>query len=180
LEELADEIAVRRLGLSPTVAAQIQRYRQTAERGGAVDQEEIVSVIRLVGRRSDAPLVFADAGRRAARYAARGRGRSSRTLVRMSPSGMAHRIALRSAARLTRTIFGGELQTLSSTIEISMSEPLSIVALPGGEACLFYGSAYLELLRSLTGFEDALLHEGCRSRGDKVCLWRTAVAEVYE
>ncbi|HEU4681818.1 MAG TPA: hypothetical protein VFS51_08735, partial [Gemmatimonadales bacterium] len=45
LEELADEIAVRRLGLSPTVAAQIQRYRQTAERRGAVDQDEIISVL---------------------------------------------------------------------------------------------------------------------------------------
>ena len=30
LEELAEEIVVRRLGLSPTVAAQIQRYRQAA------------------------------------------------------------------------------------------------------------------------------------------------------
>jgi len=29
MDELAEEIAVRRLGLSPTVAAQIQRYRQT-------------------------------------------------------------------------------------------------------------------------------------------------------
>jgi hypothetical protein len=180
LDELADEIAVRRLGLSPTVAAQIQRYRQTAERRGAVDQEEIVSVLRLVARRSDASLVFADAGRRAARYAAQGRGRSSRTLARMSPSGLAGRIAMRSAARLARTTFGGELQTRASSVEITMSHPLSIIALPGGEACLFYGSAYLELLRCLTGFEDALLHEGCRSRGDTVCLWRTAVAEVYE
>jgi hypothetical protein len=180
LEELADEIAVRRLGLSPTVAAQIQRYRQTAERRGAVDQEEIVSVLRLVGRRSDAPLVFADAGRRAARYAARGRGRSSRTLARMSPGRLAHRLAMRSAARLARTVFGGELQTRSSSVEITMGNPLSIIALPGGEACLFYGSAYLELLRGLTGFEDALMHEGCRSRGDTACLWRTAVAEVYE
>jgi hypothetical protein len=180
LEELADEIAARRLGLSPTVAAQIQRYRQTSERRGLVDQDEIVSVMRLVGRRSDASLVFADAGRRAARYAARGRGRSSRTLAKMSPGGMAHRLAMRSVARLARTIFGGELQRRSSAVEVTMSNPLSIIALPGGEACLFYGSAYLELLRGLTGFEDALLHEGCRSRGDSACFWRSAVAEVYE
>jgi hypothetical protein len=85
MDELAEEIVVRRLGLSPTVAAQIQRYRQTAERGGAVDLDEVLSVIRLVGRRPDAPLVFADAGRRAARYAARTQGRSSRILARMVP-----------------------------------------------------------------------------------------------
>ena len=55
MEELAEEIAVRRLGLSPTVAAQIQRYRQAAERGGVVDTDEVLSVLRLVGRRPDAP-----------------------------------------------------------------------------------------------------------------------------
>jgi hypothetical protein len=180
MEELAEEIVVRRLGLSPTVAAQIQRYRQTAERGGTIELDEVLSVIRLVGRRPDAALVFADAGRRAARYAARTRGRSSRTLARMSPPGMALRITLRSVARLARLIFEGELLSRPPVVEFKMVTPLSIVALPGGEACAFYGSAYLELLRGLTGFEGALLHERCRSRGDDVCFWRTATAEVYE
>jgi hypothetical protein len=180
MDELAEEIVVRRLGLSPTVAAQIQRYRQTAERGGTVELDEVLSVLRLVGRRPDAPLVFADAGRRAARYAARARGRSSRTLARMSPKGMARRITLRNVAKLVRTIFEGELGSRPPVVELKMASPLSIVALPGGEACLFYGAAYLELLRGLTGFEGALLHQSCRSRGDSVCLWRSATAEVYE
>jgi hypothetical protein len=179
MDELAEEIASRRLGLSPTVAAQIQRYRQAAERSAGVDLDEVVSVFRLVGRRTDAALVFADGGRRAARYAARG-GRPSRTLARVSPGGMAYRIAMRGVSRLARNVFGGELQGRSMPLELTMKEPLSIAALPAGEACLFYGSAYLELLRCLTSFEDALLHERCRSRGDDVCLWRTAVAEVYE
>jgi hypothetical protein len=180
LDELAEEIVVRRLGLSPTVAAQIQRYRQTAERGGFVEVDETVSVLRLVGRRVDAPLVFADAGRRAARYAARNRSRSSRTLVKLSPRRVARRLALRSTARLARSVFGGELKSQSQDVEVRMRAPLSIEALPTGEACLFYGSVYQELLRGLTGFEGALLHERCRSRGEEVCLWRTAVAEVYE
>ena len=180
LDELAEEIVVRRLGLSPTVAAQIQRYRQTADRGGTVDLDEVLSVIRLVGRRPDAPLVFADAGRRAARYTARNWGRSSRTLARISPKGVGRRITLRGVARLVRTIFEGELNSRPPVVEFKMAAPLSIVALPGGEACLFYGSAYLELLRGLTGFEGALLHESCRSRGDGACFWRTATAEVYE
>ena len=96
------------------------------------------------------------------------------------PRGMARRITLRSVARLVRTIFEGELNSHPPVVEFKMAAPLSIVALPGGEACLFYGSAYLELLRGLTGFEGALLHESCRSRGDGACLWRTATAEVYE
>ncbi len=180
LDELAEEIVVRRLGLSPTVAAQIQRYRQAAERGTAVHVEETVSVLRLVGRRVDAPLVFADAGRRAARYAARQRGRSSRTLVKVTPGGISRRLALRNATRIAQRLFGGEVKPRPQDIEVRMNAPLSIEALPTGEACVFYGSVYQELLRSLTGFEGALLHERCRSRGEDACVWRTAVAEVYE
>jgi hypothetical protein len=175
LDELAEEIMVRRLGLSATVAAQIQRYRQSAAKGIAVDLDEAVSVFRLVGRRADAALVFADAGRRAARYAAKARGRSSRTLAKLS-----RRLALSSVARLARSIFDGDLKARGNVVEVRMSAPLSIVALPAGEACLFYGSAYLEMLRALTGFEGALLHAHCRSRGDSDCHWHTAVAEVYE
>jgi hypothetical protein len=178
LDELAEEIVVRRLGLSPTVAAQIQRYRQSADRGGTVDLEETLSVFRLVGRRPDASLVFADAGRRAARYAAR--GRSSRTLGKLTPRKLGRTIALRSMARLSRTIFDGEATVAGAVVEVRMREPLSVVALPGGEACLFFGSAYLELLRGLSGFEGALLHDNCRGRGHDLCLWRTAIAEVYE
>jgi hypothetical protein len=180
LDELAEEIVVRRLGLSPTVAAQIQRYRTVAGREGTVELDEVVSVVRLVGRRPDAPLVFADAGRRAARYAARSRGRSSRTLARVSPTALARRVSLRAAARLAHQFFGGELRAPDGGTEVRMADPLSILALPDGAACSFYGSAYGELLRSLTAFEGAMLHERCRSRGDDACVWRTAAAEVYE
>jgi hypothetical protein len=93
---------------------------------------------------------------------------------------VARRLALRSVTRLARTYFDGEVLDRPPLVEIKMSAPLSIVALPGGEACLFYGSAYLELLRGLTGFEGALLHEHCLARGQDACLWRTATAEVYE
>jgi hypothetical protein len=180
LDELAEEIVVRRLGLSPTVAAQIQRYRQAAERDGTVDQEEVVSVLRLVGRRPDAGLAFADAGRRAARYAARSSTRSTRAMARLSPSGLGYRIALRGTAKLARQIFGGELSARREGNEFRMPAPLSVLALPDGAACAFYGAAYGELLRCLTEFEGAMLHETCRARGTDACIWRTAAAEVYE
>jgi hypothetical protein len=180
LEELAEEIVVRRLGLSPTVAAQIQRYRHAAERGGTVELDETISVLRLVGRRADASLVFADAGRRAARYAARARSRSARTLLKILPRPARRRLALRQVGRLARSIFGGELKPGSQNVEVRMQAPLSIEAVPTGEACVLYGSIYQELLRGLAGFEGALLHARCRSRGEEACVWRTAVAEVYE
>jgi hypothetical protein len=61
-----------------------------------------------------------------------------------------------------------------------MASPLSILAFPDGAACAFYGSAYGELLRALTDFEGAMVHEQCRSRGEEACVWGTAAAEVYE
>ena len=180
LDELAEEIVVRRLGLSPTVAAQIQRYRTAAERDGTVELDEVVSVIRLVGRRPDAALVFADAGRRAARHAVRSGGRSARTLARVSPGGLGRRVSRRAASRLAGQVFGGELRAPATGTEVRMADPLSILAVPDGAACAFYGAAYGELLRSLSGFEGAMLHEACRSRGDEACVWRCSAAEVYE
>jgi len=180
LDELAEEIVVRRLGLSPTVAAQIQRYRAAAAREGTVELDEVVSVLRLVSRRPDASLVFADAGRRAARYAVRSRGRSARTFARVSPTALARRVSLRAAARLARQVFDGELKAPAHGTEVRMADPLSILAVPDGAACTFYGSAYGELLRCLTAFEGAMLHERCRARGDDACVWRSAAAEVYE
>ena len=153
LEELAEEIVVRRLGLSPTVAAQIQRYRQSADAGSS-GMDETVSVFRLVGRRSDAPLVFADAGRRAARYAARTRGRSPEHWSDVSPGPLARR--WRSEARLgwRARVFDGELKSRPRTsLKSEWRAPLSIVALPAGEACAVLRLGLLEMLRWLTGFE---------------------------
>jgi len=180
LDELAEEIVVRRLGLSPTVAAQIQRYKQTAERSGAVDADEVISVLRLVGRRADAPLVFADAGRRAARYAARVHTRPEWTLSRVTAGRLTRRIAQRSATHLARRTFGGDLLPAPDGVQVRMAEPLSFQALPDGSACDFYGAAYGELLRRLTGFEGAMLHERCRARGHDACVWQSAAAEIYE
>jgi hypothetical protein len=89
-------------------------------------------------------------------------------------------LALRSAARVAGNVFGAELKPRPQDIEVRMSAPISTEALPTGEACVFYGSVYQELLRLLTGFEGALLHERCRASGEPACVWRTAIAEVYE
>jgi hypothetical protein len=180
LEELAEEIVARRLGLSPTVAAQIQRYREAMDRDAGVALDEVISVFRLVGRRPDAGLAFADAGRRAARYAARASGRPAWTMLRVSPPGWSQRLALRAATKVAGTTFDAELRTGADAPEVRMAHPLSIQAMPDGAACAFYGAAYSELLRWLAGFEGTMIHERCHARGDGLCLWRGVAAEVYE
>jgi hypothetical protein len=180
LELLAEEIAARRLGLSNTVAAQISRYKSTADRSGSVNDDELVSVLRLVGRRPDAALVFADAGRRAARYAVHTSGRSTRTLVRASPRFLSRRLALRALRRLSAEYFRGDLAPDGQDAVVRMSRPLSISAMPDGAACGFYGAAYGELFRALADFEGTLMHESCEGRGDPECRWRTEPAAGYE
>ncbi|HET7599210.1 MAG TPA: hypothetical protein VFK09_02905 [Gemmatimonadales bacterium] len=180
LEVLAEEMVQRRLGLSSTVAARINRYRGAAAREGVVPGDELVSVLRLVGRRPDAALVFADAGRRAARYAVRAGARTAQSLIRLGPPGLARRVAVRTVRRLARGYFGAEAPAGGPELEFRMSDSLSVVALPDGAGCGFYGAAFGELLRSLAGFEGAMVHERCRGRGDPACVWRAQRAGGYE
>ncbi len=176
LDELSPEIVSKRLGLSPTVAAQIERYRSDAEKQVPVSGPEAVSVFRLVGRRPDAALVFADAGRRAARYAAR----SAPALLKAAPGGMGRAMAGRAARRAAQAAFAAEMKTPAAGAEVRMTAPLSVAAWPGGEACSFYGAAFGELLRTLTGFEGTMRHDHCLGRGDPACRWQAERAESYE
>ena len=68
--EYQAELSTKRLGTSGTVAAQIERFEALARRNARVDAGEVAGLLRLAGRRGDASLVFANAGRRAAQHAA--------------------------------------------------------------------------------------------------------------
>jgi hypothetical protein len=178
LSELAPELISKRLGLSTTVAQQIERYRDAAEHGDDISLDEVVSVFRLVSRRSDAQLVFADAGRRAARYAAdQARGRA---LLRASPSPVRRRLGRRIAARVARRLFGAEIRPLGALAEVRLPESLATRAGADGDGCYFYGALFAELLRVLSGFEGAMLHDRCRAKGDNTCYWRAAAVEGYD
>jgi hypothetical protein len=180
LEELAGEIVAKRLGLSATVAAQISRYQDQVRRGEPVSVDEAVSVFRLAGRRPDAQLVFADAGRRAARYAAKSAPALSRAGVRLMPGGLGRSIGAGAAERAARRVLAIDLEVGESGATAAVVKPLSILALSDGSACTFYGSALGELLRVLTGFEGAMVHERCRGRGDDACRWRATAVGGYD
>ncbi|MBK6421936.1 MAG: hypothetical protein IPI38_06700 [Gemmatimonadetes bacterium] len=180
LEELAGEIVAKRLGLSSTVAAQIARYQDQVRRGEPVSVDEAVSVFRLAGRRPDAALVFADAGRRAARYAGRSAPVLARAATRLVPGGLGRSLGAGAAQRAARKVLGLELTVGESGAMAEIAKPLSILALPEGEACAFYASALAELLRLLTGFEGAMVHEQCRGKGDDSCRWRATAVGGYD
>jgi hypothetical protein len=180
LEELAGEIVAKRLGLSPTVAAQIARYDWAAGRRTPVGVDEALAVFRLVGRRPDADLVFADAGRRAARRAARESGVAPRALLGLIPDLAARPLGFLVARRLARRIFGGELSLKDAEAGARVPATLGVDELPEGKGCGFYGAAFAELLRGLAGFEGAMHHVRCRSRGDASCQWRASAVGGYQ
>jgi hypothetical protein len=180
LGALEDELAAKRLGLSPTVAAQITRYRQRAGSGGDVATDEAVAVFRLVGRRPDAALVYADAGRRAGRYAARRLGPLMRAVLAISPARVRALLGLRAAGRLSRRWLLADLRASDGLARCEMTTSLALEARDDGVGCQFYTNAFAELLRLVASFEGAVLHDGCRSRGDRACLWRATTSGGYE
>jgi hypothetical protein len=181
LGALEHELAAKRLGLSPTLAAQIRRYREQAEDGDEVGRDDVEAIFRLIGRRPDAELVFADAGRRAARFAAREQGGGSRALAAVSPGRLATSVRMRTASSLAARWL---LIELRRTDEGPRAEAggasLALAAGPSGVGCAFYTAALGELLRLVAQFEGVMVHEACRTRGDARCIWRAERASGYE
>lgn len=180
LDEIAEELVVKRLGLSQTVGAQIERYRTAARGGDRIAADEVVAVFRLVSRRVDADLVFADAGRRVARHAAREVPGTRRTLLRVLPRGLRRRVGLATAGRVADRALSATLRPHGDSARVEMRESLATRAGAAGTGCRFYSAAFAELLRVLTGFEGAMVHEGCMGRGDTTCRWSASAAEGYE
>jgi len=179
LDEVAGEVVAKRFGLSSTVAAQIRRYQDAHRRGMSVPRDDAVAVFRLVGRRPDAPLVYADAGRRAARYAARDTWLPARALAGAAPRFLRGAVGGKVAAAAARRVLGAHLTVHGRAAEAEIAEPLSLRAVEDGRACSFYGAALAELLRILAGFEGAMIHVRCRGRGEDSCRWQAAAAEGY-
>jgi predicted hydrocarbon binding protein len=180
LNDLAEETVSKRLGLSTTVAQQIERYRESAEDDGEVPAEEAISVFRLVGRRPDATLVYSDAGRRAARYAARAAGVGTKVLLGVSPGALKRHFGIRSAARVASKLLGLEINLRSGNPQVRLKESLATRAGFPGPGCYFYSAVIAELLRVASGFEGAMIHERCRALGDDHCFWRATEAGGYE
>lgn len=180
LNELAGETVSKRLGLSATVAQQIERYREHALRKGVVPADEVIQIFRLIGRRPDAALVYADAGRRAARLAARASRPGTRLLLRASPRPLRRKFGARAAVGLARRLLDLELVLTPQAPQLRLVESLATQAGFPGPGCYFYSAVIAELLRVLSGFEGAMVHERCRARGDADCFWRAAEAGDYE
>jgi len=180
LGALAEELAAKRFGLSPTVAAQVARYREQASDGADVAEDEAVAVFRLVGRRPDALLVYADAGRRAARFAARRLGVVRRAAIAVTPGRAGVTLALRASSRLARRWLVADLALSDGHLRCAMDDSLGRRAREDGAGCQFYSAAFAELLRQVGDLEWSVTHETCIGRGDRHCVWLAMRTEGLE
>ncbi|HUR92193.1 MAG TPA: hypothetical protein VMY38_05910, partial [Gemmatimonadaceae bacterium] len=64
--EYVHELRNKRLGLSDTVYAEIQRYTDDARKNRRAGNEKAVAIATLIGRRPDAESVFRAAGKQLA------------------------------------------------------------------------------------------------------------------
>jgi hypothetical protein len=177
LAELASETVSRRLGMSSTVSAQIGRYREAAAKGAGVSLEEATQVFRLAGRRADANLVFADAGRRAARLA--GRQSAKRAIGRLLPRSIRRALGQRAAVDLSTRVFDLPVVREGAGVGLRLTSSLATTAGYAGSGCYFYSALLGELLRVTSEFEGAMIHDQCLAKGDGACIWRAAEAEAW-
>jgi hypothetical protein len=172
-DEVHVELTAKRLGLSQTVAAEIERLERLDRRGNGVAVAELSALLRLATRRQDAALIFSDAGRRAARRALRqlpGVVRLGQTTL---PRGLRRNLGLRLARRVAARVLGMTLVVDASVPVATLTESHARVTEPG-PACGFFAAALAELLRCTIGFDGAMVHVACRGRGDAQCTWRAA------
>ncbi len=175
-DEFRREVATKRLGTSRTVAMQIDRFRRLARKNARVDRAEAVALLRLAGRRTDSGLVFADAGRRAARHATGRVSLLARGLRRMLPRFLRNRFGMRLVRRAVWEVLGVDLESGEDQLLAVGDDAPSADATADGSACGLYGSAMAAILRTFTDFDGAVLHDTCRAKGAPTCRWHTASA----
>lgn len=167
----------RRLGLSDVILVQINRLQEEVKAKRLQSPPQVVDLMRLVVRRPDAEVIFAEAGRRVARHQWAQRSASFRGTLRVMPNPIRRVSARRAARRLFRQLAGdGQLWVGRWPVEIRLRDPLSAQADPSGAACAFFGGAFGELMELHTGRRYQIRHPKCATRGAEHCEWTVEVS----
>jgi predicted hydrocarbon binding protein len=170
--EYVPELRNKRLGLSDTVYAQIQRYTAAAKKSQRAPQEEAVALARLIGRRADAYEVFASAGRILAQQSLESGSSMIRSVIVVLPSLLARPLALREARRIASRYLNGTVRRVGGSVLLEVPDSVTVDSAPKESGCAYYESVLRELVRTLVGGPGAVEHVRCVSRGEGVCEWR--------
>ncbi len=171
--DLFDELRNKRLGLSDTVQAQARRYAEAARRGQRLPFTEAVALARLIRRRPDAEAVFRQAGRHLAEVAVGRVSALARATATSAPAALARPIALRQADRIARRYLDGRVRREGSAVLLEVTHPVTLDASPNATGCAFYDAAFRGVLEGLGQDVGVIDRVACRTRGDRLCAWRT-------
>jgi predicted hydrocarbon binding protein len=170
--ELVAELRNKRLGLSDTIYAQIQRYTTAVRKSQRTPQDEAVALARLIGRRADAQAVFMSAGRILARISLERTSPVTRRVTVVLPSLLARPLALRQARRIAVRYLNGRIRRVGSSLLLEVAHSVTVDSAPKERGCAYYESVLQELVRLLAGRATAVEHVRCVARGESVCEWR--------
>jgi len=170
--EYVPELRNKRLGLSETVYAQIQRYTAAVKRSQRAPQEEAVALARLIGRRADAHEVFLSAGRILAQQSLESGSAVTRRVILVLPSLLARPLALREARRIASRYLNGTVRRVGGSLLLEVPVSVTVDSGPKESGCAYYESVLRELVRTLVGGPGAVEHVRCVARGERVCEWR--------
>lgn len=170
--EFVPELRNKRLGLSETVYAQIQRYTDAAKRHQRPISDEAAALAKLIGRRPDAEAVFRAAGRYLAYQTFVGIPLPTRRMVAALPSLLARPLALRQMQRIAGRYLNGTVRRHGSFVILEVPESATVDSGPPGVGCAYYEAFTRELLRLLGAGGGAVDHVRCAGRGEGSCEWR--------
>lgn len=175
-EEVRREARMRRLGATQTVAEQIDRYQAMAARDVLVRVDDLVSLARLCSRRPDVGVVFTNAGRHAARLAARTISMRSRITHGVLPSALRESHGLSLVRRLADRFLSINIERNGESI-VARSRVTALLTDAGadGSICEFYSSAIAELLRTFLVFDGAVFHNECVMKDGSQCIWHAEI-----
>jgi predicted hydrocarbon binding protein len=170
--EYVSELRNKRLGLSDTVYAQVQRYTEAVRRSQRTTFAEAAALARLLGRRPDAEEVFRWAGRYLAVQGYQTISPVTRRTLRLLPALLARPLALRHTRRLARRLLDGRVERKGASILLRVPAPVTADATPDAVGCAFYAATLRELMRLLVGADGMVEHVRCAERGEGSCEWR--------
>jgi bacteriochlorophyll 4-vinyl reductase len=170
--DLAEEIRLKRFGLSEPVLQQMRRFRDAMKRGQQIPAAEVAALAQLVARRPDAAQAFHDAGTRTAAAAIDSVRAPVRSALPHLPGALSRPLALRQFTKLAHRFLGASVTRQGGALLLEIAEP--VMSNDGNASgCAFYEGAFVKLLNQLTGNTASLQRMACVSRGDRSCQWRT-------
>lgn len=170
--EYVHELRNKRLGLSDTVYAEIQRFTDDAKKNRRVGNEKVIAIAKLIGRRPDAEAIFRRAGTRLAGEMYDSISGARRALVRLLPAFISRPLALTGARRAARRYVNGSIARVGGYVMLSVDESATANTGSRGIGCTFYEASLGELLRRLVNGGGAIEHVRCVERDEGACEWR--------